>query len=98
MLNPRELDGEPHEVADEAGKEVELNLLEVVAALNDFEWAACNAWLSAEFHRTGTMPTRKEFQASVVGRQIKHVTAGTLAAYKAVQVLRKAASWNPKSV
>lgn len=93
--DPRYLDGEPHDVADTAGKQT-LEALDLAEeALEGFSWAARGAWLSAEEYRTGKMPNGVEFGTTRQGLIIEAIRDHLTGSIVAMRVLRTAAAFDP---
>ena len=96
VLNVREIDGEPHEVAEQAASEVSVLLDAALDATEQFAWAARGAWMSAEHVRTNEMPDGATFHASAQGRKVMELYESIAAAAKTLETLSIAVSWNPR--
>lgn len=97
MTPIKELDGEPHEVAREAGRRLKVVIVAAQDALSDFRWAARNAWLTAEDVRTGTMPKGEEFEDQKQAELIDGIGSDLELAERTSEVLTQAASYDPRA-
>ena len=93
----RDYDGEPHEVAEKAGNDLQALLEQSIATFDDFIWAARGAWLTSEYHLTGNMPKGEAFTFTKQGQQIADAQDELQEVLARVRVLTRAAAWNPKS-
>lgn len=98
LVDVKHLDGEPWDVAQIAGKQVDdcFELLE--EALEGLWWSARGAWLSQEDYREGEMPNGADFIASPIGRQLESVADSLKVARKQAKTATLAASYDPRSV
>lgn len=94
--DPRQLDGEAHEVAELAGQNLVKLLDGALEATENFLWAARGAWMSAEEHRTGDMPDGHTFPDIAQGTQITAIYDELRELRDQAAVLKLAASWNPR--
>lgn len=94
-LDPHSVNGEPFEVAAFAG----VQAIEVVdftmKRVEEFEWAACNAWMTAEYHRTRQMPDPDEFGESPQGRRFIAAKRNLTEAASLLKILKVAAEYDP---
>lgn len=97
LVDPRQVDGEPYEVAHEAGNQL-VKVLDAAAAATDaFNWAARGAWMTAEEHRTGEMPDGHTFADTAQGEKLTKLYDDLCELTRVASVLRDAAGWNPRS-
>jgi hypothetical protein len=94
----RELDGEPHEVAQAAGGRVELALAEAANLLEDFQWAARGAYQTAQYITTGHMPDVCEWETSAQFNALQAQLNGIKSVLGNQKTLTKAAAWNPRGL
>jgi len=97
-LDPHYKDGEPHRVAEFAGVQAREVVEFAQKRVAEFHWAACNAWLTAEYHRTGTMPEPETFDESPQGRQFATVELSLQVADAELSVLTVAAAYDPRAL
>lgn len=93
----RHLDGEPYEVAQIAGQQVEETITLALEAVEGLMWAARGAWMTAEEYRTGDMPDGVGFPDSPQGERIIELDDQLREALQRAKVLTTAAGWNPRS-
>lgn len=98
LVDVKHLDGEPWDVAQIAGKQVDdcFDLLE--EALEGLWWSARGAWLSQEDYREGSMPNGDDFPLSPMGRKLEASRDALKVAKKQAKVATLAASHDPRSV
>lgn len=97
MTPIKELDGEPHEVAKEAGRRLKIAIVGAKDASEDFRWAARNAWLTAEDVRTGEMPKGEAFEDQKQAELIDGIRTDLELAEHTAEVLTQAASYDPRA-
>lgn len=97
ITDPRHVDGDPHEVAAHAGLQLG-NLLEAAyEGVENLRWAARNAWMTAEEHRTGVTPKSTEFDDTVQGERLDRLFRDLQAVRAEAALLTVAASYNPRA-
>jgi hypothetical protein len=98
LIDVRHLDGEPWDVAVQAGKQVEDCFELLDEALDGLWWAARGAWMSQEDYREGQMPDGADFPASALGRKLEAASDNVKVAEKQAKMAALAASHDPRSV
>lgn len=97
VRDPKQIDGEPHEVAHEVGENLEELLQAAGLAADNFHWAARGAWMTAEHHVNGEMPEGEWFDATSVGAKVEVLRKTLTELAKQATFLKRAAAWNPRS-
>lgn len=95
--DPREIDGEPHEVAEAVGNELLEILDAALLATESFHWAARGAWMTSEECRLGEMPPGLEFSGSANGVGIETFHTRLTKERHRIKVLTHSASWDPRA-
>jgi hypothetical protein len=98
LVDVRHLDGEPWDVAQQAGKQVDACFELLEEALEGLYWSARGAWLSQEDYREGQMPSGADFAESALGRKLEAAQDNLKVAEKQARMAALAASHDPRSV
>lgn len=98
LVDVRHLDGEPWDVASQAGKQVADCFALLEEALEGLWWATRGSWLSQEEYREGQMPAGESFVLSPTGRKLEAASDNVAVAKKQARMATLAAAFDPRSV
>lgn len=97
LVDPKYVDGDPHEVAVIAGTQAQAAIELSIQALDGLIWAAHGSWLTQEYHRLGQMPDKDAFGQSPLGRKLEAAKADLNAVHVKVIAAAASAAYDPKS-